>query len=429
MCFETGLVPDESRQGLADLAIINARLVAPHCDVPESGSIAISDGKIIEISASPEIDAERQIDLRGAFVSPGLIDMHTHVDYGMRTPGVNARGVRPDLVGVEAGVTTVVDAGTTGPYLFGGFRNYVIDQARTRILAFLHVARGGITMEPDIRHVDDVDMEAFLRAVELNRDLIVGVKTRLTGPGLEPVGAKIGSLAREAAAHFDLPVMVHTGDHVTKSPIAPRVTAEVLDLLAPGDIVEHIHSPVVGGVVSANGKIMPEFLDAVGRGVHAGSSSGSEFMSFHALRVLLEAGIPPSFIATDLNSLNYRRGTYSLTETMSRFLAFGFSVPEVIGLATTAPARILRREDELGHLAVGRLADLTLFDVVEGRWEFTDSLGEMAPGTTAILPLGSIRRGEFVQRDWGPRKWGWAPSPGGYSTTLFGSRRTVEQLP
>lgn len=428
MCFEPGLVPDESRPGLPDLAIINARFIAPGCDVPESGSIAVADGKIVEISASPEIDAERQIDLRGAFVSAGLIDMHTHVDYGLRTPGVNARGVRPDLVGVEAGVPTVVDAGTTGPYLFGGFRKYVMEQSRTRILAFLHLARGGITMEPDIRHVDDVDMEAFLKAVELNRDLIVGVKTRLTGPGLDPVGAKMGTLAREAAEHFDLPVMVHTGDHFTKSPIAPKVTADVLDALAPGDIIEHIHSPVVGGVVSSDGRVMPEFLDAVGRGVFAGSSSGSEFMSFQALRVLLEAGIPPSYIATDLNSLNYRRGTYSLTETMSRFLAFGFSVPEVIALATSAPAKILKRDDELGHLAVGRDADLTLFDVVQGRWEFMDSLGEMAPGTMAILPLGSVRRGELVQRDWGPHSWGWAPSPGGYGTTMFGSR-SVDRLP
>ena len=174
-----------------DLVLKGGTVLAPGDGLHGRLEIAIEGGKIARIAPAIAEPARRVVDVRGALVTPGLVDLHTHIDFGLRTEGINARGVDPDLIGVHAGVTTVVDAGTTGPYIFGGFRNYVINRARTRVLCFLHAGRGGISLEPDVRYEDDVDLDAFVKAVELNRDVIVGVKTRLVGPGLKTLGARI----------------------------------------------------------------------------------------------------------------------------------------------------------------------------------------------------------------------------------------------
>src|SRR5262245_30717201 len=157
---------DVLRANRFDLVITGGRVIAPGDDLDGLLDIGIRDGKIAEIASPISGPADRTVDVRGAIVTPGLIDLHTHVDYGLRTPGINARGADPDIVGVRSGVTTVVDAGTTGPYNFGGFARYVIGNARTRVLAFLHAGKGGISMEPDVRYLDDVDLEAHAKVVD-----------------------------------------------------------------------------------------------------------------------------------------------------------------------------------------------------------------------------------------------------------------------
>ncbi len=287
----------------------------------------------------------------------------------------------------------MVDAGTTGPYIFGGFRNYVIDRARTRVLCFLHAGRGGISLEPDIRHEDDVDLDAFVKAVELNRDVIVGVKTRLVGPGLKTLGARIVELSREAARRVGLPLMVHTGDHLSRYEGAPEVTRAALRLFEKGDIIEHTYTSMVGGMLDANGRILPEFEEAIQRGAIVSAASGGVHLSFRVARIMLERGIKPSFIATDLNKLNIARGCYSMTEMMSQFLALGLGLEEVVRLCTVEPAKAIRREDTLGHLAVGREADLSVLEVVDGRLDLPDRDGQTLAGERALVPLLTVRAG------------------------------------
>ena len=329
----------------------------------------------------------------------------------MRTVGVNARGVNPDLIGVRAGVPTIVDAGTTGPMNFGGFRNYVIEKAQTRVLAFLHAGRGGITMEPDVRYEDDVNVDFFETAVANNRDIIVGVKMRLMGPGLQSLGATIVELAKSAARKVKLPLMVHCGDHYSKFDGAGEVTRAALRLFEKGDIIEHTYTPIPGGHLTNSGDISSELRDAVDRGVLVSVAGGGMHFSYRVAQTMLDAGIMPSFIATDLNSINHRQGCWSFTEVLSQFLALGFPLKDVIELATIKPALAVHKDDVLGRLTEGREADISILDVVEGDWYYDDIEGNQIKGQQAIMPKATIRRGEVISVDWGPHPWGWLPAP------------------
>jgi dihydroorotase len=395
-----------------DLIVKGGNVLAPGDNLKGRFDIAIEKGKIARVAPKIEDGAHRVIDVRGALVTPGLIDLHTHVDFGMRTEGINARGANPELIGIHSGVPTIVDAGTTGPYIFGGFRNYVINPSRTRVLCFLHAGRGGITMEPDVRFEEDVNIDAFAKAVERHNDIIVGVKTRLVGPGMKTLGPRIVELAKEAARRVGLPLMVHHGDHHTHYVGSQDVTRAALKLLDEGDIAEHTYTSSPGGMLDNNGRVVPELKEAVERGVLVSAASGGFHLSFRVAQTMLDQGVGPSFIATDLNSINHRAGCYGLTETMSQFMALGFSLEDVIRLSTLEPARAIRREDTLGRVVVGREADLSVLEVVEGHWSFTDRHGDAVWGEKALVPVLTVRVGEVVNLDWGPHPWGWLPEPG-----------------
>jgi dihydroorotase len=405
-----------------DLILKSGTVLAPGDGLAGRLDLALSNGRIAAIGPAIDGEARRVVDVRGGLVTPGLIDLHTHVDFGMRTEGVNARGADPDLIGVQAGVPTLVDAGTTGPYVFGGFRNYVIDRARTRVLCFLHAGRGGITIEPDVRFEEDVNLDAFAKAVEYNRDVIVGVKTRLIGPGLRTLGVRILELSKAAAREVGLPLMVHTGDHFSLYEGSQEVTRAALRLIDAGDIIEHTYTSLPGGMMETGGRIVPELVEAIQRGAFISAASGGAHLSFRVARAMLDKGIKPSFIASDLNSINYRRGCFSFTEIMSQFLALGLSLEEVVRLSTIEPARVIHREEALGRLRVGADADISVLDVVEGRWEFTDCDGERLVGDESLVPVLTLRAGQPVVPDWGPHPWGWLPEPGGYARTLVGER-------
>jgi dihydroorotase len=414
---------DPAEPASFDLILTGGHVLAPGDDLEGPLDIGIRNGTIAAIAPRIEGAATRTIDLRGATVTPGLIDLHTHVDFGLRTPGINARGADPDLVGVRSGVTTVVDAGTTGAYNFGGFAHYVIGKAKTRVLAFLHAGKGGISMEPDIRYRDDVDLEAFVKAVDTFPELIVGVKTRLMGPGVRRIGGAIYELARDAGRSRNLPVMVHMGEHWNRWRGSSRVTRDVLRKIEPGDIMEHLFTSFPGGAVDRRGRIMPELLEALDRGaVPSASTGGKVFLDFRVAQVLLDRGIRPAFLATDITIGGRTRDCFGLTETMSRALAMGFTLREVIALTTSEPARLINRQDTLGHLAVGREADLSVLGVIEGEWSYVDSEDRTIVGRRAIVPLLTVRGGEVFEPDWGPHPWGWLPEPGGYLQHARGSR-------
>lgn len=398
-----------------DLVLRGGRVLDPGRGLDARLEIGIREGRIAAIEPALDPGAARVIELKDELVVPGLIDLHVHVVQGAATPGLNEIAAPPDLAGVQSGVTTLVDAGTTGAWNFGVFPRYVVGSARTRLLCMLNVGKLGMPgqalRKPEIYTPDDVDLDATVEVASRFSELIPAVKLRLVGPALETLGVELVRLGREAARETGRPLMVHLGDLITRSERAGEVTRELLRALEPGDILTHVWTPVPGGLLDGSGKVLPELREADARGVICDPAHGRSGLSFEVARRVLDQGFRPETISTDL-TLNGRLGPiYSLTETMSKFLALGFTLDEVVRMTSDAPARVLGRSDELGAIAVGRAADLSILGLASGRFKFTDSNGAHCIGERALFPVHTVRAGELIAPDWGPHPWGWLPEP------------------
>jgi dihydroorotase len=398
-----------------DLVIAGGHVFDPGQSLDGVMDIAVSDGRIVAIGTALAREAARVMQLTpNQYVVPGLIDAHAHVMYGAQTPGVNWQAAPPDLAGVLSGVTTVADAGTVGAWNFGIYPLYIRPQAKTRTVAFLNIGRTGILGQPlghpDVSHPDEVDLKGTLKACAEHRDAIKGIKLRLVGPVLNDGGgealiAKAVTAAREAG----LPLMVHIGDSLSKSAAAPGVTRCLLRSLRPGDIVTHICTAHPGGVLDVDNRVVPELREALDRGVLIDSASGRNNFSVDVCRRLAEQGVHPHTISTDMSTPGRRSIVFSLLECMAKFMAVGYTFEQVIRMTTTNAARLLGMSDEIGALAVGRVADITVLEVVRGAWQFRDCFGETFTGETALVPVHTVRAGELIAPEWGPHPWGWLP--------------------
>ena len=397
-----------------DLVVSGGHVLDPGQGLDGSLAVGIRDGRIAALEPSIDpAEASRTVQLRGELVVPGLIDMHVHVIEGAATPGLNEIAGPPDLAGVHSGVTTIVDAGTTGAWNFGVYPRYVAGRTRTRLLCMLNVGKLGIPgqalRKPEIYTPEDVDLDATVRVVERWPELVQGIKLRLVGPALETMGAELVRLAREAADETQRPLMVHLGDLLTQSERAGEVTRELLEQLRPGDIVTHVFTPAPGGVLDPNGKVLPELREAEARGVSLDPAHGRSGLGFEVARRVADQGFHPTTISTDLTIKGREGPIYSLTETMSKFMALGYSLADVVRMTTSGAAAALGAADELGAIAVGRVADLSILGRETGRWKFTDSSAETCTGDAALVPIHTIRAGEMIPVDWGPHPWGWLP--------------------
>jgi dihydroorotase len=182
--------------------------------------------------------------------------------------------------------------------------------------------------------------------------------------------------------------------------------------MEPGDILTHLCTHHAGGVMRPDGSVIPELRDAIKAGIVLDPAHGRFNFNFDVARRQLDQGVMPDTISTDIGLTNWKATVHSMTETMSKFLAVGLSLEDVIRRTTVNPAKALGMADMLGGIAIGREADLSVLDVVEGDWEFTDSSGARFKGTQAIVPVVTIRAGEVIAPDWGPHPWGWLPAPG-----------------
>jgi dihydroorotase len=397
-----------------DLLVQGGEVLDPGQGLKGRLDIAVSQGKIAQIA--PQIDpsqADRVVDVRGKVVAPGLIDLHAHVYAGVRTLGVNENCLMPDLAGVQSGVTTLVDPGSGGSYNFSGFTRFLVPSSRTRLFAFVHISRHGLFTMPEITQRDDIDLDAAIRCVEQNKPTVVGIKLRLAGPVLDIFGLEAARLAKRAARETKTKLMVHIGDTREARPQATAITQRLLaEVLEPGDIVTHLCTHHPGGVMQPDGTVIPELRHAIDAGVILDPAHGRFNFSFDVARRQLDQGVVPDTISTDIGLRNWKATVYSMTETMAKFLAVGLSLEDVILRTTANPARALGMADTLGAIAVGRDADLSVLDVVEGDWEFTDASGARFTGRQAIVPAVTIRAGEVIAPDWGPHPWGWLPAPG-----------------
>lgn len=405
-----------AKNAVYDLLIQNGEVIDPASGLRGRLDVAISAGRIarIERCIDRRIDtqaARRVLDVAGKLVVPGLIDLHTHVYWGITTDQVSDLNAPPDQVGVQSGTTTVVDAGGAGFYDWNGFARYVVPNARTRILALLNIYRTCSLQSLVTSDRTLIDLEGTVRTVDANRSLIRGIKLLLNGPAIDALGMEAVRLAVRAARETGTRLMVHVGDlYSPPSPRAAVLTREMLGMLAQGDILTHLCTARPGGILDEQGRAIPELLDARERGVVLDSAQGRTNFSFDVARRLMDQGVVPDVISSDLTLGGRTWIVYSLTECMSKFLALGLGIEEVIRRTTSNPARALGMSDTLGRVEVGREADLSILQQVDGDWEFTDSLGQKLHGETAFVPVATIRSGEVIMPEWGPHPWGWLPA-------------------
>lgn len=380
------------------LVLRGGRVIDPATETDRLLDVVIDGGVITALSATGSTDPAvvpddaEEVDCRGLLVTPGLIDMHTHVMVGLGDFCVPA-----DDVGVGMGVPTVVDGGTSGVATFDIGRKAVIDHptTRTRVLAFIDpnllylATRDFICHRLEIANdLRNLDTGRLAESMERNADVVVGCKARACH-----VGDPEHSPFLEAAQHVagTKPVMVHLG----RFPHTPVITpVALLRSLRGGDIITHAFRGA-GGMVGVDGKAVPEFREAVHRGVVLDvGHSGTDFR-FRDARRLFDQGYFPDTVSTDINVFTIGGPVFSLTETLTKMLGLGVDLRDTIAMATSNTARVIGRSHELGTVAVGRSADISVLrHRDDGPFPVSDGV-ETVDSPTALEPVGCVRAGQW----------------------------------
>jgi dihydroorotase len=260
---------------------------------------------------------------------------------------------------------------------------------------------------PDIIAEKSVNLTDTVRVATENTGLIRGIKARMVSPALEIMGMEMPRLAKRAAREAGISLMVHIGD--TEKRYDPKVIHPLLALLEPGDILTHYFTPNPGGVLDGNGKLVPEAREAAARGVWFDTAHGRMNFSFEVGRKILDQGLLPHCISTDLTVPGRAMTVHSMTEMMTRFLGLGFTVPQVVTMSTTNPAKAVGVDARIGKLEAGRQADVSVLDLREGDWMVYDILGAGLRVDRAFAPHVTLKKGRVFTPDFGPRPWGWWP--------------------
>ena len=399
-----------------DLLITGGLLLNTDNATLSRGDVAIQGDKIVALENVPDnYVAQRRIDASGLVVTPGIIDLHTHITGGIRRPSPSSEDMMQDAdtAGVHSGVTTLLDAGSCGIANIGALVNYVVPNAKTRIFALLNVGSMGVNRIPEVVSALDIDHEAAVETIQSGKDVIIGVKARMVTPGITELGIDLPKAAKAIANEAGVRLMVHMGDIVGQSDeaakVAPRILAEVL---TEGDIVTHSFSGARGGLVGSDDKLLPEALDARERGVRFDIGVGGGNFSFDAAKRVLDGGLIPDTISSDVTLTSRFAGpTFSQMDCIGKVMSLGFSLEDALVMSSRAAANVLGPDLEqmLGSLAPGTDADLTLLRVHDGEWQFIDAAGQINIGKLALEPISCIRAGRVMPIDYGPRESGWLP--------------------
>ena len=369
----------------AALHIAGGTVIDPANDLHARADLRVEAGRIAAVGPglTPDPGAE-VLDATDQFVVPGLVDLHVHVYTGVADLSVEA-----DRTCLGRGATTVVDGGSAGANTFAGFRKLVAEPSRGRILAFLNISAMG-QVDTHLGELHDLrfaDSERAIAVAETNRDLIVGFKVRVSEMLAGPNGIAGLERALEAGKATGLPVMVHIGG-------TPFGLDEVVGRLHPGDVVTHSFTGwQPGGILGDGGRIVPAAREARTRGVRFDVGHGGGSFTWRVAEAALADDFRPDTISTDLHRFNIASPVHDLATTMSKFLLLGLSLPEVIGMVTSAPAATLGMAGRVGSLAVGSEADVTILRVEEGRFELVDSAGEVREAGQRIVPVAVVRAG------------------------------------
>lgn len=370
-----------------DLLLKGGDIIDPAQSLHARRDVAFSGGRVAAVADSiPPDQAKETIDCSGLLIAPGMIDLHVHVYWG-----VSHYGIWPDDHCVAKGVTTAVDAGSAGADTFPGFRKFIVDASATRLFATLNISAMGM-LDAELGELLDIryaKVDRALETIEANRDLILGVKVRLTKDALvsEEAGIRPLHLAREAADAAGLPIMVHPQDAWVDS-IDP-----ILAVMGKGDILTHCFHNHQCGIFDDHGMIRDSVLDAIERGVVFDVGHGFGSFSWTVVEGALEQGIQPTTISSDLHIYNVNGPVFDLATTASKFLYLGLPLQDTIAKVTSVPADVIKMPGEIGTLAPGAWGDAAIFRHETGEFPLIDSLGEERTGSQRLLPVKTVRAG------------------------------------
>jgi dihydroorotase len=384
--------------------------------------VAIADGKIAAVAADiPATKALKVVDVSGLYVTPGLVDMHVHVYAGTGQRGAYCgdNSVYPDGFTFRTGVTTVVDAGSSGWRNFPDFKDRVIDRAKTRVLAFLNIVGAGMGGKVE-QDTSQMDAQAAADQAMKYKDTIVGIKTaHYAGPEWTAVDRAV-----EAGTLANIPVMVDIGEFRPERPFQDLV----LKKLRPGDIYTHTYLSWVP-MLDDQGKILPYLFEARRRGVIFDVGHGGGSFLFRQAVPAMRQGFGPDSISTDLHIGSMNAGMKDILNVMSKFLNIGMPLDEVILRSTWTPAHEIRHE-ELGSLSIGTAADVAVLRVAEGDFGFVDTYGARMKGTRKLVCELTVRNGRVVydlngitREDWDKLGKYLAQGDGVWDGTLAGEVR------
>lgn len=375
-----------------DLIIKNGTLIDPAQSIHTRKDIAFTDGCVSTVSDNiPTSEARDVINADGCYVTPGLIDLHVHVFYG-----VSHFGVEPDPTCLARGATTVVDAGSAGADTFPGFRKYVIDVSDTRILAQLNISsQGMLTREiGELENPDYADIDKACRMIEQHRDIILGVKVRLTRESIvgERAGMQPLHKAREAADAAGLPMMVHPQDAWCQS------IDDILAVMGKRDILTHCFHDMACGILDENGKIRDSVHAAIERGVIFDVGHGAGSFSWDVVEKAMEQGVEPTTISSDLHVYNINGPVYDLVNVVNKFFYLGMSLDDALAKVTSIPADTILMPGQVGTLAAGAWGDAVIFEMREGEFQLVDARGKAKICRQKLEPIVVIKGGQVYRQ-------------------------------
>jgi dihydroorotase len=376
-----------------DLILSGGHVIDPSQKLDSVTDVAFKGGKVAAVGKGLKGDAKTVVrDVKGKIVSPGLIDLHTHVYWGGTSLGINAEEFYQ-----TSGVTTAVDTGSAGPGNFMGFRKHVIEKSEVRILAYLHVSFAGIYAFSNTIMVGESEEARMLApadcvaVAEKNRDVLVGIKIRVGRHSAGTNGWNALKMALEVADQVGMPLMCHI-DH------PPPSYEDVVNLLRPGDVLTHAFRPFPNTPCNSQGKVKREVLAARERGVIFDIGHGKGSFAFKTARAMLANGFKPDVISSDVHTLCIEGPAFDQVTTMSKFLCLGMSMYDVIAASTVNAASAMKRM-ELGSLKPGSAGDATILDIKSGKFDYHDVVGETLVGEKRIVSEGVVIAGKW----WHPR--------------------------
>ncbi|HET9814137.1 MAG TPA: amidohydrolase/deacetylase family metallohydrolase [Xanthobacteraceae bacterium] len=376
-----------------DLILRGGRVVDPSQKLDAVTDVAFADGKVARIGAGLRTEAETDVrDVSGCIVTPGLIDLHTHVYWGGTSLGIDAEDFCR-----RSGVTTAVDTGSAGAGNFAGFRKHVIERSEVRILAYLHVSFAGIfaySRRVMVGESEELRLMAPLDAVEVanaNRDVIIGIKVRVGARASGRSGAVPLDIALEVANEVGMPVMAHIDE-------PPPSYEEVIARLRPGDVLTHAFRPFPNSPATAQGTVKRAVIEARQRGVLFDIGHGKGSFAFKTARAMLANGFLPDTISSDVHALCINGPAFDQVTTMSKFLCLGMPLADVVAASTVNAAFALKRP-ELGSLKPGSIGDATILSIDDGRFDYVDVVGEHMTGDRKIACQGVVIAGRW----WHPK--------------------------